>query len=723
MNDTVRPLETNGAAPPDDLVSDGDRWVNSGSSLRKSLQVLGRNRALIAVCVVLALVLALIFTLLADKIYSARASFEVQRDTPPITNIEGSEGASPSDRSFLQTQITLLKSRALAGQVVDRLKLADDTSFVESGAADNEADARALAVSRDRRRNSAINRVRNGLEATMLNDSSVIELTFTGDNPQLAARIANTAVDQFIQSSVERRFAASSYARDFLGRRLTELKERLETSERELIDYAGANGILALQSTEAGASSSQSLDTVALNSLIQRVAEARAQRIVAEESWRIAQSGRGANLPALQSDPRAAGLEMQLATMQSEYEQKLQTFKPEFGPMQELRSKIDLTRTQLSRIRGQNVDGLRASFQLAVQQEDALQRQLESLRGSVFDTQNRGIRYATLQREVDTNRALYDALLQRYKEIGVSSGSASDFAKVDEALTPTAPDSPILALNLLLALVAGLGIGVGIAFIKNAIDDRISTPEDVIDKLRLPLLGITPDIKDNVDDALIDQKSSLSEAYFSLQTALRLSTAHGLPKSLMVVSADREEGKSTSAIGIAQSIAARGLKVILVDSDLRRPSLHNRFGLDRKVGLSNVLSGDTPLADAIIHIESRNFDFIPAGPIPTNPAQLISTGFAAPLAELTAQYDAVVIDSPPVLGLADAPLLANLTEGYVFVTQAGRNHPSSVRAALQRLAGSRGKILGVVLSKFSNRAAGYGYAYNYEKYSYSYGRD
>ncbi|MDE8653192.1 GumC family protein [Novosphingobium album (ex Liu et al. 2023)] len=697
-----------------------ERWSDAGNSLRKSVQTLIRNRWVILGCVVLALMLGLAVTLLTKPTYAARATFEVQADKKIVGNIDDAEGAAgANDRASLQTQLTLLQSRGLAHSIVDSLNLASDADF----GGDDASDAPDPAVQRAalaRQTNRAIAKVNANLEAATLNDSMVVEITYRDENPHMAARIANAAMDEFFKSNVERGYAASSYARNFLSGRLAELRKKLEDSERELIVYAGDNGILAAQSQTSGAMGSQSLESSALAALIQRVAQARTDRITAEQSWRLGASGHGSDLPALQDDNEATALKSQLASLESDYQQKRATFLPDYPPMQELKSRIDRTRAQLARINQQNVQGLRASFELAQREEQALQAQLESLRGSVFDTQNRGIRFATLQREVDTNRALYDALLQRYKEIGAATGSENDLAPVDKATVPTSPESPKLWLNLLIAFIIGLVAGIAAAFIRDALEDRISTPEDVESKLHLPLLGTTPEVSGDVVELLNDRASPLGEAYFSIQTALRLSSAGALPKTVLVASCETGEGKTTTALGLAGSHAARGLKVLLIDADLRRPSLHRQLDVRPSFGLSDVTTGAVEPLDAVVHLDDRNFDFLAAGAIAPNPAQLLSVGFAGPLAVLSEHYDSIIIDSAPVLGLADAPLIADLVDGCIFVMEAGRSRPSTIRAALKRLANAKGLFYGIVLTKFNRRLAGYGY--DYETYRYTYGK-
>lgn len=706
------------ATPRSSVIDSGDRWTDGGEPVRNAASTLLRHWRQIAACTIVAIAIALAITLLMRPTYTARATFEVQTDAPPVSTTDGAEQGR-QDNAFLQTQLALLNSQALSNLVVERLKLDKNSAFM--GDADEIPEAGGDLAAR--RKQVAANKVRAGLLTQVLENSSVIEVSFSGEDPRLAADIANTIVEQFFLSSVERRFAASNYVRDFLGQRLSQLKGKLESSERALIGYAGENGILSIP-TQTGlerSNGSQSLETVGLPALIERVAQARAQRIVAEQSWQMARSRNGYNLPVLQDDPQVATLTQELAKLQAEYEEKRKTFQPNYGPMEELRSRIQQTESQVARLRNQNIAGLHASFDLAVQQEQALEKQLRDTRSSVFDIQNRGVGYATLQREVQTNRALYDALLQRYKEIGVSNGGSNRFAIVDKALAPRSPVSPNLAINLLIAIVAGLGIGIGVAFARDAIVERVSTPNDVAQKLRLPLLGITPMVANNLDDQLREQKSAVHEAYFSIETAIRLASPNGMPKSILVVSTEVGEGKSTTSLGLANSLSERGIRTLLIDADMRRPGLHKRAEISNAAGLSSVLAGEADASQVIVRPANFDFDLMPAGPLTPNPAQMLATQFARVLAVLGEQYDVIVVDSAPILGLADAPILANLTEACVYVVEAGRNRPAAIRTAIQRLSNSNALLYGVVMTKIGSRASGYDYAYT--SYHYDYGRE
>ena len=347
---------------------------------------------------------------------------------------------------------------------------------------------------------------------------------------------------------------------------------------------------------------------------------------------------------------------------------------------------------------------------------------MDELKTGLLDLRRRSIQYNILQREVDTNRILYDGLLQRYKEVGVAGGvGVNNVAIVDTAEVPTAPSSPRLLLNLLLSLVAGLGLGALLAFILEQSDEAIADPGELQRQLGLPLLGSVPKLVDRAPkDALLDRKSELVDAYLAVQANLEFTTEHGVPRSLAVTSTRPAEGKSTTSLALATMLSRAGKRVVLVDGDMRSPSVHHLGGVGHEQGLSNFLAGADDIEPLLFRMEPLGFPAMSAGPIPPNAAELL-TGDRLPLLieRLLEHFDHVVIDSPPVMGLADAPLIASRVEAVVYAVESHGIRASLVRTALARLQSANAHVVGGVLTKFEARKAHYGYGY---EYGYGYGR-
>ena len=364
-------------------------------------------------------------------------------------------------------------------------------------------------------------------------------------------------------------------------------------------------------------------------------------------------------------------------------------------------------------------NSLLADYRAAASAERALQGRVGQLKGAVLNLRGRSIQYNILQREVDTNRSLYDALLQRFKEIGVAGGiGVAPVSIVDRADPPVAPYKPNLLLNLLTGMGLGLLAGLAGAVALEFINDTIRTREDVRTKLQLACLGVVPKsgVKGSFLDDLRNPGSVVSEAYSAIVAALRFSTEQGMPKVLVVTSSQPAEGKSSTALAIAQNFARRERSVLLIDSDLRKPAFK---AANDKVGLSKLLTNDEPVAGHVVETQHANLSLLPSGPLPPNPADLLSTQrIRKIIAEATEQFDLVVIDGPPTLGLADAPLLASAAGNVLFVIESGRTRTRAAIEALNRLEATGTHLLGAALTKASDTIGtygSYGYGYGYGK--------
>jgi capsular exopolysaccharide synthesis family protein len=599
-------------------------------------------------------------------------------------------------------------SRSLAERVAQDLDLAANPEFVGS-----EGDA----ASRVR---AAADRVVAGLKVDPPEEGQLIRLSFTSDSPRLAAEIANGIAENFIGAGLQRRFEASTYARTFLQQQIAKTRRDLESSERALVSYAQAQGII---STGGGASEdgrvteSGSLQGESLMALNRALAEATARRVQAEGAYRQASSIGG----SAEVNQNTQGLRQARATLESEYQEKRTLRKPEHPDMLSLRSRIDELNRQITSEGAQVASGrantLLAEFRAAASAENALRSRVVQLRGSVLDLRGRSIRYNILQRDVDTNRGLYDALLQRYKEIGVAGGvGTAAVSIVDRAEVPSGPYKPNLLQNLLIGLGLGLIAGIGAAAVLEIVNDTLKTREDVRTKLGLACLGAVPKRggkSGTLLDDLSNPSSPVSEAYAAILAALRFSTPTGAPRKLLVTSTRASEGKSSSAFALAQNSARRGARVLLIDADLRRPVFRVE---SKKLGLTKLLTNDEAIDGHFVSTQQENLWLMPCGPTPPNPADLLSTQrIDAIVNEAVAKFDLVVIDGPPTLGLADAALLASSVGNVLMIIESGKTRTRAVRESLDRLKSTGANIVGVTLTKSTEESSHYGYRY------YSYG--
>jgi capsular exopolysaccharide synthesis family protein len=655
---------------------------------------------------------AIVITFLTPPLYRASATLEMNPPTVEVMDpAKGTRSVNTNDRDFLATQYGLLASRSLAQRVAQDLNLASNKEFVSPD------------LDRATRLKVAAGILTGNFDVKPVEGSRLVKISYTSGSPTLAAQITNSYADNFINSNLERRYEASAYARQFLERQIAKMKSELEKSERALNAYAQQQQIIKTTSGEEGrGNDTASLPGQSLVALNAALAQAQSRRIDAEQKYRNESRVATSDITA-----STAGLRNQLAQLQTDYQEKLTTFRPDYPDMVRLRNRIGSIEQEIKReagtVSGSRSATLMAEYQSAAAAERSLVGRVNQLKSVVLRDRGNSIQYNILQREADTNRALYDALLQRYKEIGVAGGIGTNTVSVvDRAEAPGGPFKPNLMLNLLIGLALGLIGGVGAALALEFLNDTIKTPDDVRDKLHLPSLGVIPRKKGNdaLSEELKDQASPISEAYYSLRTSLQFTTESGAPKSLLITSTRAAEGKSSTTLALAQNFSRLGNSVLLIDGDLRKPAFVT--GLEPDEGLSKLLTNAEPLSKHVLKTQFENLSLLPCGPLPPNPAELLaSTRLKAILAEAMGQFDMVIVDGPPVLGLADAPLLAGVCRATLLVVESGKTRTRAATDAIGRLKASGGNIVGAVLTKFHQRAHGYGYGYGYGYEPYRYG--
>ena len=696
--------------------------------LRHYWRILYKRRYLILALTALGVAIGIFVSMMTRPEYAGTVMVQVAREEAKVLNIEGveQEGGGPRfDAEFYQTQYALLKSRSISELVVSDQGLADNFWFLADFDEQKVPEVRALP--RTQRFAMATKMVNRNTVVTPIRLSSIVNVTYKSPNPQMAATIANAVAQHFVESNLTRRYEAAAYARQFLQTRLNMVRARLERSERAAVQYAQQQGLIKIRTGTGDAASEQSILATDLSSLSEELAEARAQRAQAEAQFR---AGTGGNIAAQSLSNLTLGrLREQRADLLGQLSKLESNFGPEYPTVVALRSQINEIDRQMSREEGRVSSSvsqdLGGRYRQALATERALQARVDGLKSQLLGEQGRSIKFNIIQRDVDTNRALYDALLQRFKEVGIAGGiGTNNISIVDKALPPTSPFKPNYPLNVAIGLILGLICGAAAAVVRENMEDAALQPGDVQQKLGVPLLGVTPRLTGEVDvlAALKEPKSPLAEAYFSILTSLQFSTPHGAPKSMMLTSAQAQEGKSTTSVALALALVRVGARVLLIDSDMRNPSLHKSFDRQLGRGLSNVLTGSGQLGEYLQDSGVANLSLLMAGPIPPNPAELLSAdSIIRVLDEATKRFDHVIVDGPPVLGLADAPLLSRAVEGTVLVVEAGRTPATRARHAIERLLGVRTHIIGAVLTKFDLKTTGYGYGYGYG-YEYQYGR-
>lgn len=702
------------------------REVSEASPLSRYLRIARRWRWIILGSIAMGIAAALIITLLTTRQYSATVKLEIAREQARIVNVEGVQPQTTAvDQEFYQTQYGLLKSRSLAERVVRELRLTEDRAFLRlynigssSASITSERPLDNSPAARQARQRQSADVILGHIEVSPVRLSRLVDVTYTSPDPALSARIANAWGQAFIQSNIERRFETTAYARTFLEGRLRDLRQRLDESERALVAYAADQRIINVTSSSAqGVVTERPItgdDLVAYNNAL---AVARADRIAAESALR-----RGGQTAVIASNATVSGLRQRRAEAAAELARLSAQFGPAYPQVEALSAQVRQLDQSLGLEERRVGSTVQSAYQQAVGREQDLARRVEGLKGDLIDLRRRSIQYNILQREVDTSRSLYDGLLQRYKEIGVAGAvGANNISIIDLARVPTGPSTPRPLLNVLLGLLIGAVVGATGALALEQTDEAITDPEEMERALGVPSLGVVPLLLGkNPLEELQDRRSPITEAYLTIKTNLQFATPNGIPRLLLVTSTKAGEGKSTTALALATILVRQGLKVVMVDSDMRSPSLHGSLGISNEKGLSSVLSGNLPWNEVIQDTDVKGLKAIAAGPHPPNAADLLSGPWVDKLfAELSGAFDHVVIDAPPLLGLADAALLASKAGGVVYVVEAFGVHSRAAKLALDRLRGSNAHLLGVVLTKFQSNKASYGYGYDY---GYGYGQ-
>ncbi len=698
--------------------------------LHRIVAALRRNLWWIIGIVAACLIIGALITMLIVPRYTAAATVLIEQEVDQI--IEGSEIAPTvayqDTERFLQTQVDVIQSRALAERVLEGEGLEADPSFYEAfeaevpGERDLEGRYTRASGLDALRRDVALGLLQANLSVDLPANSRLVYVRFESANPALSARIANAFAENLIESNLGRKFESSSYAREFLAQQLQEARQNLENSERELNQYSRAAGLIRVPGQGENANQETTL-SVTNDSLVQvnlAASQATANRVSAQEQWQNIANVSVLSVPEVLSNPAVQDLIRQRSQAQAALAQERARHLGDHPSVQALEAQVSQLNTQIQEVGSSIKRSVYLDYQAALDRERSLQGRVNQLRADALTEQDQGVEYNVLKRVAETNRSLYDTLLERYNELNATAGATSNnISLVDRADVPREPSSPNLPLNMALALLAGLACAGGFVFVREQMDDHIRAPEDVEAKLGLPLLGLIPVAEEgeHVGREKDAKTSTIGEAYRSLVANLRFTTPSGLPRSMVITSAQASEGKTTSAQAMALNLARMGQKVLLIDADLRRPTLHYKLDEKPKNGLTEVLARQVKLAEAVHLSDEDNLSYLTAVPLPSDPSMVLSSPrLAEVLQEARDSYDVVVIDSPPMLGLSDTPNLAAHADAVVLIIDASRSHRGAVKSAIRRLQLVRANILGAALTKFDPKAAGANYGY----YGYSY---
>jgi polysaccharide biosynthesis transport protein len=713
--------------------------------LRDYLRVILERRWVVLSSILIVFSTIAVGTLKQKPLYEATVLIEISPEQPNVLNFKDVLQIGTTDvDSYRETQYEVLRSRTLAERVVDGLQLyrypefyrdrmlfglmekdpAQIPSTLDAGPPDPASGAYT----------NSVKHFLASMDVSPVRRSNLVRVSFFSPDRQRAARVANQLASDYIDQNLKVKWDEAVKASEWLSGQLVGLKAKLEKSEDALQAYAQRNSILFVEEKK-------NLANARLEQLQLEYTKAQAERFQKEALHNLVQAGKVQDLPGFLSNRLIQDLAVRLVELERDYSQLTATVKPDFPRAVALKKQIDTLQTSLDRQKKALSQNIVEEYQSAASNEKYLAGALERQKKEVNNIAEKSIQYNILKREVDTNKQLYEGLLQRLKEAQVSAGlKASNIRIVDAAEVPEHPVKPRVVLNLLLGLILGAGLGVGLALFQDYLDNTLKTPDEVESLLRMPSLGVLPSFSLNgagrEENRLVSVTSVPSsrgvpsiqkdpaavEAFRSLRTSILLS-ANPLPRVILITSALPTEGKTTCTVNLGATLASLGNKVLVVDCDMRRPSCHRSTGVENRPGIVSCLTGQAELAGAILPVPAvPNLSVIPCGPVPPNPAEILSSRFTAEiLQELCQEFEFVLLDSPPLLSVSDGRILATVSDGVVLVVRAYSTPYEAVRRARGLLYGAGARILGVALNDVDVRRAGnYGYGYYY-RYGYGYG--
>ena len=670
---------------------------------------------------VIALIVALITAITAailfriTPIYKATTLLEVKQEERNIVDVSAVDSVI-ADNEFLNTQIELLQSENLIKQTIENLNLLADPYFVDLD------DEDWMAMPRDRRLRALVQRFKRNLRVKQVGRTRLMELSFEHSDPSKASLIANTIVDTYLDDGLSRKFESTAFARNFLRERLAAVRDSLETAERSLVAYATENNIITANN-ENTSNTSSSLDMDSLQVLSSELTAAGVARVEAQVAYEQSLlPEEGGMMTALLDNDAVEKLQSRLVELNDEYNQKRAFFKPAHPEMIELKTRIETFKKEIEQQSTEVTSAARMEAKLAYDRarakEEDLSRRVAGLKGSVVDLREKSVDYNILKRQVETERTQYEALLQRLKEVSVADNLSSNLIEVvDKAQIPNLPFKPNRFQGIMLAFLLSSVVGFGAAYTLETVDDHVKGPEDVKKKLGQVVMGVIPigELPDDFVAELANSRSAVAEAYASLRTNLQFSGPDGGPRVIQVTSTRSGEGKSVTSLATALRFAGVGKKVLLIDADMRLPTFSDLRA--SSIGLSGLLTSRADIGNEIVETSHANLSLLPSGPIPPNPSEILAQDRFNEIVDYARKYfDYILVDSPPVLGLADALILGANVDATVVVVESGNLRTPNVKITLERLMSSGTKVLGVVLTKYKANSLGY-----LDYYQYAYG--
>jgi polysaccharide biosynthesis transport protein len=704
------------------------------------LLILRRHQWLIISFMLAVVTIVSIATFRMQPVYVATARIELGRENANILPFQGTDSYDYmlDLENYIETQSKILTSETLALQTIRTGVLTGQPQFQNS---DPSSEALATGSLANQKRPPELGAFLSSLTVKRVPNSRLMDISFEATSPELAAQVVNAHIRNFIDQNRRSHYDATTSATTWLTDQLDELKIKVKNSEDARLDYERKNQIWELDDK-------QNLTTQRLSEISRQLIEAQGERMRKQSLFEFAKAGDADLVPQIRDSATVQDLLHKRGDLNAQYTEAINQYGPNFPKVLRLQSQLKEIDQSLDREKRAVVTRLGSEYHEAQQREALLVRTLDQQKAEANLMSGRMVQYNILKRDAEADKALYDGLLTKLKEAGISAAlQSSNIRVVDPAMIPSFPSRPAKARNVALAFLVGLVGGIGLAILREYMDNTVKTPDDIETLARLPSLAVVPEFEDFNGNGrrrkilgealgnghsrqveLVAQhlpKSQMSEAFRALRTALLLSQAGHPPQVILVTSALPREGKTTAAANLAVTLAQLGDRTLLIDADLRKPGVGRLLNMNggKHAGLSSYLAGVSSLDLVTVqHPSIANLSAIPTGPLPPNPADLLSSHrLADAITQLRAKFKFIVIDTPPVMAATDAVILSVKADGVVLVVRSGETPKEAFTRTRDLLVSVNCRLLGVVLNAVNSSAPDYYYSYRYYPYAYGYG--
>ncbi len=697
--------------------------LSAALPLRELLRILHKHRLMILAVVTVMFSVVAVVTYRIQPVYEAGARIEINGETPDLSNLRELFMQMPSTDDYIQTQVRILQSDDLAMQTIRSLRLYEDPQFAVRPAGSN---ANAPFTSAEELR--LISAFHQRLTVGVVHNSRLVEVKFESTVPKEAADAVNTLSDLYVENNFRKKYESAMQASDWMANQLRELKVKMEQSHEALIKYERENQLFALDQ-------GQNVTVAKLADLNKELTEAEADRMAKESQYQLVATQRLDDLTAVMQNPMIQQLENQRSQAANNLAEERATLGPKHPKVLQTERQLQEIDSQLDSQKQAVAARIQSDYRAALNHEQLLRRAFDQQKNEANTLNSKLVEYSLLRRDYETNQQLYEGLLQRLKEAGISSGlRSSNIHVVDRARPPVLPIRPRKSLNLMLSLIVGLALGCALALFNEYLDNSVKIPEDVEQLVNQPVLGIIPAVSSvaayprrkplprpaaassaTSELTTVSQPQSVvSEAYRALRTSILLSTSRHAPQLILISSGQPREGKTTTALNLAITLAQRGDRVVLIDTDLRRPRIHRSFQMSNDRGLSTFLTSQAAAEELARPVRQvPNLFVITSGPTPPNPAELLSSEPLEVLfAELRRHFDFIILDSPPAITVADSLILAAHADGVMLVVHGGVTTRETLRHTTKLMNSVNARLLGVVLNNVDVRSVDYKYYYS-----------